>query len=126
MNCHNAPKPGSWKGGGPPPPPKNTCVTGDCIVWGDPHIITFDVHHKRYLEHPDREAFFRARYWKNASNASWTNLGSLAVGGPFLKNNTFVIRPLAGKVTWNGGEVLSHLGSEFSNDLIHAKYHKDT
>jgi len=71
------------------------------------------------------EVHIQARYWKNVSNANWTNLGSMAVGGPFLKGNTFVIRPLSGKVTWNGEEVLSNLGSEFSNDLIHAKYHKD-
>jgi len=81
---------------------------GQCIIWGDPHIITFDSHHKRMMQHPNREAFFRTRnwkldevtvadegtfwlvksddvhiqgrYWKNTSFANWTNLGSLAVG----------------------------------------------
>merc|ERR1712187_123783 len=37
---------------------------GSCIVWGDPHILTFDAHGKRLMQHPHREAFFRTRNWK--------------------------------------------------------------
>jgi len=105
------------------------------------------------MQHPNREAFFRTRNWKldevnvmdegtfwlvksddvqiqgrymkNTSAANWTNLVSLALGGPFLEGNTFIIQTLSGKVTWNGEEILSHMGSEFSNNLISAKYHTD-
>jgi hypothetical protein len=92
------------------------CV--DCVVWGDPHIITFDLNNKRRHEHPNREAFFRTRNWKldelnlyeegnfwlvkseqvyiqgkyvkNATHPEFTSLGALAVGGPFLKGSTMV------------------------------------
>jgi len=34
---------------------------GTCIVWGDPHIITFDVHKKLHNIYPDREEFYGTR-----------------------------------------------------------------
>jgi hypothetical protein len=123
----------------------------DCIVWGDPHIITFDLNKKRHAQHPMREAFFRtrgwksdqvsiydegtfwlvkndlvhiqARYWHDKANPEWTNLGALAIGGPFLDNNTLVIRSLGAATTWNDQEILALLPSRFENSLVSAKYH---
>merc|ERR1719399_916922 len=38
-----------------PPTASPTETRSDCIIWGDPHIIPFDVQHKRQLGHPVRE-----------------------------------------------------------------------
>jgi len=125
-----------------------------CIVWGDPHIITFDVNKKRHAQHPMREAFFRtrgwksdqvsiydqgtfwlvktdlvhiqARYWHDKKNPEWTNLGALAIGGPFLENNTLVIRSLGAATTWNDQEILGLLPSRFENSMVSAKYHSES
>jgi hypothetical protein len=122
----------------------------DCLVWGDPHIITFDLHKKRLAQHPMREAFFRtrgwkndqisiynegtfwlvktdlvhiqARYWHNKTHPDWTSLGALAIGGPLLDYNTLIIRSLSGATTWNGQEILHLIPSQFENSLISAKY----
>jgi len=135
------------------PTPAPECASGTCTIWGDPHIISFDVSAKRKRKHPAREAFFRtrgwksdqlsvydegtfwlvksqnvhiqARYWHNKSNPDFTNLGALAVGGPFLGNNTLVIRSLSEALTWNGKEILSTLPSQFANEYIRAKYRRD-
>jgi hypothetical protein len=130
-----------------------TCSSGDCVIWGDPHVLTFDAHREFAMLHPNERAFFQLRsnqrsdvvnvleegqFWLVKSDdvhiqgrynkrphQNTTVLGGLAIGGPFLKGNTFIVRPLVGKITWNGNEVLSDLGSEFSNDLIDAKYKAD-
>jgi hypothetical protein len=45
-----------------PPVDDSTCrVSGDCVIWGDPHIITFDAHQKLATKYPDREEFFQIR-----------------------------------------------------------------
>jgi len=127
-------------------------VEGDCLIYGDPHVITFDATQKLAAEHPTRREFFQTRnrkaeevnvfdegnFWlvkskdvhiqgrynKRKEHSTKTVLGGLAVGGPFLKDNTLIFRPLTGKITWNGKEILKHLGSRFSNHLVQAKYHK--
>jgi len=128
-----------------------TC--GTCVIWGDPHIITFKTHQHRLAEHPQREEFFRTRAWKtdqftvNAAGLYWlvksdrvqiqggyvknetsnsTTLTSLAVGGAFLQDRVLIIRPLAGRTTWDGEEILTSLPSEFQNEYVHAKYHAGT
>merc|ERR1712187_155853 len=71
-----------------------------------------------------KDVHIQGRYNLRKEHSTQPVLGGLAVGGPFLKDNTLIFRPLTGKITWNGKEILKHLGSKFSNNLIHAKYHK--
>jgi hypothetical protein len=127
---------------------------GECVVWGDPHIITFDLHERRLAQHPQREAFFRTRGWKadqvsiqeegtfwlvkssnvhiqgryesNKTHPEFTSLGALAVGGPFLDDNALVLRPLMGKVEWNNETILQEYPSMFTNKYLTAHYHKDS
>jgi hypothetical protein len=125
-----------------------------CVIWGDPHIITFDVHSKRVAKHPNREAFFRTRDWKmdelsvyeagtfwlvksdlvhiqgtyikNLTHPNQTSLGAVAIGGPFLNKNVLTFRPLSENVTWNEQPILSTFPSEFHNSVVLAKYHAES
>jgi hypothetical protein len=128
----------------------DTCST--CVIWGDPHVITFKAHERRLKAHPNREAFFRTREWKsdqvtvNEAGHYWlvhndevhiqgsyakneatntTSLDGLAIGGAFLDNKLIIIRPLGGKTMFDGKEILSSQPSEFQDDLVDATYHKD-
>jgi hypothetical protein len=131
------------------PEASDTCASGDCVIWGDPHIVTFDVQRKHMAQLPPGQAFYQVRRWKSEQitvmdegtfwlvnsqdvhiqgrfgkirpNADQTMLQALAIGGPFLQNNTFVIRPLMGGVTWNGNSVLSQGQFEYWNDFIYAQ-----
>eukprot|EP00928_Gymnodinium_smaydae_P008962 TRINITY_DN1330_c0_g1_i1.p1 TRINITY_DN1330_c0_g1~~TRINITY_DN1330_c0_g1_i1.p1 ORF type:complete len:692 (-),score=119.53 TRINITY_DN1330_c0_g1_i1:148-2223(-) len=131
------------------------CTDDSCVIWGDPHVLTFDVQHQRKAKHPAKEAFLRTREWKKdevsvrTTGTFWlvrsrrihiqgtyehipgqpnaTSLSVLALGGPFLGNNTLVIRPLSGKSTWNGQEILppAQFPAAFVNDVASLFYHSD-
>jgi len=135
-----------------PAPTQYDCSQDDsCIIWGDPHVITFDIHHERTLKHPLQEAFFRThgwkadqmsiydegtywlvnskririqgRYWHNKTHPEFTNIGALAISGPFIKDNLLIIRALENMISWNGMEILPMAPSYFENRFVHAKYH---
>jgi len=131
----------------------NDTSCGTCVIWGDPHIITFDSQSKRERKHPQREAFFRTRDWKNdqlsvsetgtfwlvrhrevhiqgryeqaSGRTNVTSLTEIAVGGPFLQNNVLVVRPNTRSTTWNGEPILpaDTIPSTFANDLVAGIYH---
>jgi len=125
-----------------------SCAT--CVIWGDPHIITFEAYKRRKASHPLREEFFRTREWKsdqitiNEAGTFWlvnsehlqvqglyerdeaqnmTSLVALAIGGPVLAGNVLAIRPLGSVSLWNGEEILSSVESEFHNSLVSARSH---
>jgi hypothetical protein len=130
------------------------CPQGQCTIWGDPHIITFDASAKRLQQHPQREAFFRTRgwksdqksiydegtfwlvkgqkvhiqgrYWHNKTHPDFTNLGAIAIGGPFLGGNSLILRSIESPTTWNGEEILAFLPSHFANEYVTARYHRDS
>jgi hypothetical protein len=133
-----------------PTPPKDDLTCGTCVIWGDPHIITFRDHQKRVAQHPRRDAFFRTREWKsdqitiNEAGKFWlvksdslqiegayaknmttgtTTLTQIAIGGPLLGDNILIIRPINGKTTWNEKTILSTLPSKFENEVVQAEYH---
>lgn len=134
-----------------PTPQNNSDVTcGTCVIWGDPHIITFKAHERRLAQHPRREEFFRTRGWEsdqiniNEAGQFWlvksdsvriqgryeknetsglTYLASLIVGGPFLDGRVLQIAPMNSKTTWEGEEILPSIPTVFRNDLVNATYH---
>jgi hypothetical protein len=127
----------------------STAACDSCVLWGGPHVIPFDLYRVHRLISQKDGLFttgsladqatindlgtywlvnndhirIQGRYLENKTSPDLISLGALAVGGPFLEGNTLVIRPSSEKTTWNGKEVLRAIPSEFSNDLVAAKYH---
>jgi len=124
----------------------------ECVIWGDPHIITFDVMRKRTHQHPKREALFRSKNWKSdeindvqvgtfwlvKTHQAWiqgrywknvltnhTILGAIAIGGPILgDDNVMVVRSInSGGNQWNAEAILHDSPSEFHNEYVDAQYH---
>merc|ERR1719265_1016381 len=126
-----------------------------CKVFGDPHIIGFDKTNNFILMSGESESsaetggadpigatmdnFETGDFWlvksplvsiqgryNKAGNYKNSFLRVLAVGGPFLHNNTLIIGNRKSKVFWNDEEILPTLPSEYRNQFIKARYHKDS
>jgi len=113
------------------------------VLFGDPHVLPFD-HPKvcsgnKHCRRKDRvnvmasgdfwvvrstSVYIQGRYWSDRRNGQ-SSARALAVGGPFLQGNTFVIEQTeGGKVYWNEHEVLFDGQNEFQvHGLISARAH---
>lgn len=120
--------------------------TGSCTIYGDPHIIGFDKasttgvslfsQTKTPSDTTSSQEF--GDFWlvksamiymqgrfniaPKAQNDEQSWLRVLAVGGPFLKNNTLKFGTHNSKTFWNDQEILSGLPSVYRNEFISAKY----
>lgn len=116
-----------------PSPTPSPSPAKSCVVYGDPHVVTFDGSHEDY--------YTPGEYWIVKSQTvlieggygalPMTNgLGvvkALAVGGPFLKGNKLLIRTLdmgANMVTYNNKPVATGFPSSFQSDdgLVQIQY----
>jgi len=102
--------------------------SGTCIVWGDPHFVTFDNKKLSF--------YTPGQYWIVKSDTVWIQglyqpthatsglsvLKSIAFGGQFLKQNKLVIGATAGEATWNGQPILTTFPSNFHNEFVTAAY----
>lgn len=123
-----------------------TIFMAECKVFGDPHIIGFDKGSNfltfdkvddplQTMDNFDRGDFWlvksplvhiQGRYNVVDKRKQNSYLRVLAVGGPFLKNNTLIIGNRKSKVLWNKQTILEQVGSEFRNKYMIAKYHSDS
>merc|ERR1711870_106838 len=101
---------------------------GTCVVWGDPHIMTFD--QKRV------DFYTPGQYWIVKSDTVWIQglyqpthatsglsvLKAIGFGGAFMKGNKLVIGATAASATWNGQPILTMFPSNFQNELVTAAY----
>mmetsp|Transcript_54551 Transcript_54551/g.100982 ORF Transcript_54551/g.100982 Transcript_54551/m.100982 type:complete len:962 (+) Transcript_54551:64-2949(+) len=111
---------------------------GQCVLWGDPHIVPFDrdvrpqngrgsnvnlYNYGDYWIVRSYDVFIQGRYWSSKYRGNSMTRG-LAVGGPFLQGNVLMIEPLDGTVEWNGEEVVSTFPSSFQvPTLLNMKHH---
>ena len=54
--------------------------------------------------------------------AGQSALIELAVSGPFVNNETLIIQPMNGQVTWDGATILKHIPSEFVKPFSRIKF----
>jgi uncharacterized ubiquitin-like protein YukD len=114
-------------------PPEDSCT-----IYGDPHIVGFGKvpHHLSFVEASGspktgdtwlvKTALVHIQGRFNADVKGRSFLKALAVGGPFLQNNTFFIGTKLGQVFWNQEEILTSLPSSYQNGIISAKYHSNS
>mmetsp|Transcript_49649 Transcript_49649/g.116103 ORF Transcript_49649/g.116103 Transcript_49649/m.116103 type:complete len:520 (-) Transcript_49649:212-1771(-) len=114
-----------------------------CDIFGDPHISSFDnakpvllgenphtfgmhTFDNMALAHDDfhdgdmwlvksKHVFIQGRYGQ-AKGSTKSFLKAVAIGGPFLHNNTLVLATTARKCLWNQDEILQTLGD---SHLVH-------
>eukprot|EP00439_Symbiodinium_sp_Y106_P073512 s243_g13.t2 len=112
-------------------------VKGSCTIWGDPHISVFDSGLFGADESDPVSILTSGDYWlvKNQdisiqgrygttkfTVAGQSALIELAVSGPFVNNETLIIQPMNGQVTWDGATILKHIPSEFVKPFSRIKF----
>lgn len=102
-----------------------------CLIYGDPHAMTFDGSHQDY--------YSSGEYWLVKSDTVWiqgkyeptpmTNglavTKMIAVGGPFLKGHKLLINALENTLFFSGAAaqpILTTFPSSFHNDVIDIQY----
>jgi len=112
-------------------------VKGSCTIWGDPHITVFDSGLFGAPEADPVNILTSGDYWlvKNDDISIQGRYGTtkftvdgqsalleLAVSGPFVRNETLIVQPTNGKVTWDGESILKQIPSEFVRPFTRLKY----
>jgi len=112
-------------------------VTGTCTIWGDPHIDPFD-NGIFGMEKVDSLGIYSSGdYWLVKNDQikiqgrygttiytpnNMSALLALAFSGPWLWNDTLIIEPEEGKITYNGTSILTTFPAEFRNKISRLKY----
>merc|ERR1712176_1417173 len=107
-----------------PPPPSGP--PGVCILFGDPHIMSFD--HKRvdfytqgeYWIVKSEQVHIQARYRPTHMTSGLSVTKEIVFSGPFLKCNVLRLSALA--ASWNGQAIISSFPSDFTNELVQIHY----
>ncbi|CAE7504877.1 psiQ, partial [Symbiodinium pilosum] len=112
-------------------------VKGTCTIWGDPHIDPFDngifgaekaealgvYSSGDYWLVKNSQIKIQARYGTTIFTPSnMSALLSLALSGDWLWNNTLIIEPEEGQITWNGEPILSELNTDFVQPIANLRY----
>lgn len=112
-------------------------VKGACTIWGDPHINTFDsglfgaenaapvsiLTSGDYWLVKNQDIQIQGRYGTTQFTVDGQSaLLELAISGPFINNDTIVIQPMSGAVTWNKQPILSSIPSEFARPYARLRF----
>mmetsp|Transcript_104167 Transcript_104167/g.301355 ORF Transcript_104167/g.301355 Transcript_104167/m.301355 type:complete len:468 (-) Transcript_104167:154-1557(-) len=94
---------------------------GECLLWGDPHIQTFDGSRvdvedigEAWLVKSDR-VLIQARYRATPFTHGLAATSAVAVGGRFLMGHVLEVGALdSGRIAWDGQEIMTTFPSEFN------------
>merc|ERR1719330_754037 len=101
-----------------PAPPAVVGPIGTCIVWGDPHVKTFDGMHSDYYSPGEywivksSKISIQARYLPTRMTSGLAVTKTLAIGGPLLKGRKIFIS--ADSATCDGQPILTGFPSSFN------------
>jgi len=96
-------------------------AAGECLVWGDPHIQTFDHSRADFLGQGEawlvrsEQIYVQARY----KATPWTNglaaTDAIAIGGPFLQGHILKIGAMeTGQILWDDAPICTEFPSVFN------------
>merc|ERR1712190_219111 len=110
----------------PTPAPSVPSISGACILFGDPHIMTFD--NKRVDFYTPGEYWIvksstvsiQARYKPTHITSGLSVTKEIVFGGPFMKGH--VLRVSSMTATYDGQSICTGFPSSFSNDIIQIQY----
>mmetsp|Transcript_65864 Transcript_65864/g.190840 ORF Transcript_65864/g.190840 Transcript_65864/m.190840 type:complete len:467 (+) Transcript_65864:119-1519(+) len=106
-----------------PLPPIPGGLPKSCLIWGDPHVLTFDGARADFLGQSESWIVKSSKVWIQGrfKATPFTNglaaTDAIAIGGPFLQGNKLIIPALnTGPITWNHRPILTDFPSSFDAD----------
>jgi len=104
----------------------NPGLPGTCVVWGDPHILTFD---KKRVDF-----YTPGQYWLVKSDTVWIQglylptqatsglsvMKKIAFGGPFMQGHKLIVGAIS--ASFDGAPILGGFPSAFHTDLVDAQF----
>jgi len=95
---------------------------GDCLLWGDPHVETFDHGFPNFYDEGEfwvvksPQVYIQARYLATPFTNGLAATHQISVGGPFLNGHKVVVGPMEnGQITMDGVPVLQAFPSTLSD-----------
>merc|ERR1719188_1151751 len=106
----------------PVPVPAPAPTSGTCLVWGDPHILTFD--RKRVDFYTQGEYWIvksttvhiQGLYRPTHATSGLSVMKQIAFGGPFMQGHKLIVG--ATTASWDGQLILAGFPSNFRNNLV--------
>merc|ERR1712151_1061238 len=111
----------------PTPPTPSLLPPGTCVVWGDPHLLTFDRKRVDFYSQGEywivksTTVHIQGMYRPTHATSGLSVMKKIAFGGPFLKNHVLIVG--ATTATWDGAPILGTFPSSWNfQQLVVAKY----
>merc|ERR1719346_716565 len=110
----------------PIPAPAPLPAGRTCVVWGDPHILTFD--NKRvdfytqgqYWIVKSATVFIQGLYKPTHATSGLSVMKAIAFGGPFMQGHKLIIETQ--NAFWDGTPIIGGFPSDFSNAIVQVHY----
>jgi len=108
------------------PAPSPPGAAGTCIVWGDPHIKTFDQKRVdfytqgQYWIVKSQQVQIQGLYKPTHATSGLSVLKEIAFGGPFMQNHKLIIG--TNTASWDGQPIIGGFPANFVNSIVQVHY----